>query len=104
MTEAGLPSQESGTAPSSLRGLGGGGVFTRVDLRGGGIMQYTDQELKAWWNLLSNVDKNDIFVKMKTHAPSESFAEFADSLHAQWGDNKELSPRQLASIRKWDKR
>jgi len=66
-------------------------------------MIYSDDELRRWWGLLSKMRINEIFETMIEKAWSEGAQKFAESLKEQWESGRQLSPKQLQSIRKWDR-
>lgn len=67
-------------------------------------MIYGDETLKIWWKNLAETSKQEIFQKMVEKAPSETFCEFARSLRDQHDRGMQpLSPKQLQSIKKWDR-
>lgn len=66
-------------------------------------MNYTDVELKRWWDGLAEAARQELLQKMVENAKDEIFCEFAMSLRSQWDLRKSLSPRQLAAIKKWER-
>lgn len=61
-------------------------------------IQYTDHELKNWWARLSHAERNEILGVMMERGRDP---DFGASLADQYNRGRELSPKQLAAIRKW---
>lgn len=66
-------------------------------------MHHTDAELKRWWDGLAEAARQEILQTMVECAKDEIFCEFAMSIRRQWDLRKSLTPRQLASVKKWER-
>lgn len=64
------------------------------------IMIYSDNELKTWWQKLSEYEKTQL-LDLMVEQTSES--EFSISIRDQYLRGKTFSPKQLQAIKKWDR-
>lgn len=62
-------------------------------------MHYADEELKRWWSGLGDARQLELLGTMAEKMDDPSFAL---SLAEQYQEDRPFTPRQLASIRKWD--
>jgi hypothetical protein len=62
-------------------------------------MIYSDEELKRWWHGLSETRRVEILARMVDKMDNP---DFALSLSNQYAMRLSFTPKQLASIRKWD--
>lgn len=64
-------------------------------------MIYTDNENLEWWKRISSTEKTEILDRMVDRALSENNRGVAMFLRDRWNKTLDLTPRQIASIRKW---
>lgn len=63
-------------------------------------MEYSDEELKRWWNGVSKSEQMEILATMIELMYNPAFA---ISLSKQYETGRPFSAKQIAAIRKWEK-
>jgi hypothetical protein len=65
-------------------------------------MEYTDNETTKWWSDKSELEKIALFEYIIERA-DEGFASVVKSWQRRFDSAMTLSPRTLATLRKWDR-
>ena len=65
-------------------------------------MEYTEEELKRWWEKLAKHDRTEILATMADKG-NDFVREMAFSFARLIEHGRALSPKQLAAVRKWAK-
>lgn len=63
----------------------------------------SDAELQLWWDRLTNADREDLFELITENGKSMEYIAWVRGIHKRWKSGYNILPKEIATLKKWDK-